>query len=436
MKTLVLLGLMVFFTSLNAQEFVYDSTFGKDGVFIDKNKNENSVGFKGFTTPNGSIIYFEVSFDKKMGKNSFNAVKINQNGEKIQSFGNGGKIRFDYVDDNYIPAFGLMDDDKFVVADPGYTNEILLKIYDFDGNQLKIVDYKPFEKGYSYFPTSILYIENHFFLGINYCETSNYDLAVKRDSVLISKIDIQGKPDSTFSDDGLISIGNIEYSINITDMKPLVKFPGLVFSYTFVPFDTENYETFTLLSELNYDGKIIDSFGKHGYLIVEEISNAYLNADTTNNIFLNNFENTIVVKLNPEGRLLTSYGSKGFAHDFEQIDKSYSTLFCFLNDGQLYMFGSTFENNKVKPVIFKLNESGCADTNFGNDGVTILSQEGVFYDGNIGTDQCIIGFGSNGFRDSGKDTDVMIIKLKPKFSAKSPKINQYNPETKNTYFGI
>jgi uncharacterized delta-60 repeat protein len=188
------------------------------------------------------------------------------------------------------------------------------------------------------------------------------------ENTIIIRLNLDGTLDSTFDDDGILilSFGSI-FGENINDITIQPDGKLIVLVHTFYFSNTNR----TLTARLNADGSFDTSYGTNGVSAPLAVINGdALNLQTDGKIVVSG--NLSIVRYNANGSLDTTFDSDGTATvtntDFYGSIKKTKTL----ADGKIVasVTGTISSNNESMPVfkIYQLNPNGTLVTSFGSNG--------------------------------------------------------------------
>jgi uncharacterized delta-60 repeat protein len=154
----------------------------------------------------------------------------------------------------------------------------------------------------------------------------------------------------------------------------------------------ENYSSDFAVIKLDPNGVLVTSFGANGKVVIDISGNSYdegrsLQLDKLGNIYIAGFSNAngisdfAVIKLTPVGDLDPSFGANGkvvIDISGNYYDDGYSLQLD--NIGNIYVAGSSYANGISDFAVIKLDTNGDLDPSFGANGKVVIDISGNYYD--------------------------------------------------------
>ncbi|MEP6948667.1 MAG: T9SS type A sorting domain-containing protein [Ginsengibacter sp.] len=351
-----------------------DSTFNGNGRQTADVGSDIQIGNSAAIQSDGKIVVAGYTMGDT-GNNDFAVARFNTNGSPDNTFDNDGILTTDFTSsDDYAGSVAIQSDGKIVVA--GYSNiyspvnveHLAVSRYNQDGSldnsfaddgKLDEVS----KQGYTVFNTAAIQADGKIVAAGLTWDGSNYDFAVAR-------YNINGSPDSTFSDDGKLTtdFGARDEAVSIAiqpDGKIVV---------------AGNSDTQFAIARYNTDGSPDNTFSDDGKLLVSmgfadactsvglqndgrivAAGYTYIDGNYDSSEFAIarfNTDGTPDNTFNGNGKQLTNFG------DYTDFASSMAIQ----ADGKIVMAGRSYLYNNDNFSLARYNIDGSLDTTFSHDG--------------------------------------------------------------------
>ncbi|MEO8765511.1 MAG: T9SS type A sorting domain-containing protein [Ginsengibacter sp.] len=308
--------------------------------------------------------------------NDFAVVRFNTNGSLDNTFDNDGMLTTDFsTSDDYAGSIAIQSDNKILVAGYSYVyspglnaQHVAVSRYNTNGSlDDTFADHGKLEgdskQGDTWFNTTAIQTDGKIVAAGFTWNGSNYDFAVAR-------FNINGTPDSTFSDDGkqVTNLGatDVAYSMVIQPDGKIVV--------------AGNSKTQFAIARYNINGSLDNTFSGDGKLVIPMGF-----ADACKSVALQNDGKIVLVgytftdatygpasfavaRLNANGTLDNTFNGNGKQlTDFEDAP-SFGTSVAISNEGKIVVGGRTYLNNQDNFSLVRFNNDGGFDTTFSHDG--------------------------------------------------------------------
>lgn len=198
--------------------------------------------------------------------------------------------------------------------------------------------------------------------------------------IYVSRQNIDGTMDITFGDNGIVVIdGNPGGGSYARAAALLPDGKILLGCYTFY-YQGYTYYNDALVVKLNADGSLDTSFGNNGMGVFDGYNSSVvedIRVQEDGKICLIGYCDDVssVIRFNENGVLDTTYGNNGVAlFSWNDCPTSYVFNGAFQDDGKLLLCGMYInDDNLDKCMIVRVNEDGTKDTSFGEDGIVKFS---------------------------------------------------------------
>ena len=413
MKSGIIIALMFFTNFIFAQDYQLDKNFGDHGVSLYHFQGEDiiAIAYDGIIWDDSYLV--ECFVDDDNGENTI-FIKYDKNGKIDESFADNGKLLTDVLDYDGPLHFTILPNGNIAIAGVDDSDFLVIYEYDKNGKRDKIL---AIDTTYdSLYPANIISDNKNIYIGGVY----GSDWFSGSEDLFIMKTDLEGNIDSTFGENGLFIYKND--SLNVI-LNALTFFDGgLLFSFAETG---SSYEDVTYsLSELDFSGKLNQSFGNGGIAKMENVEfldgdYGELHLDKNSNIYFRIAGSPFVFKFDKNGNPVLSYGNNGMSIiDFDAQGDMLMGFSRILDDGGIFQFGGTDEYfDKTQPLIMKLMPDGYPDTTFGYKGFLqgYFGGNSIFYNGIMNDDGSFIAIGGQGI--DGSAQNVLLAKYKPVISA-------------------
>lgn len=227
-----------------------------------------------------------------------------------------------------------------------------------------------------------------------------------------------GSLDTDFGNDGtlhfpLTSTGSLQSYITSVSIQPDGKILMGGYTWDITPEDMAAVR-------LNPDGSFDSSFGTGGIVIADgggnEASESMVLLDD-GSFLLAGYQNTksVVAKFTSNGTLETNFGNNGWSMvDFNGNTTNFVRRMTIQEDGKILLVGRLHDQNRRKMSVARLNADGSLDSTFGSNGTLVFNiGEGndLLVDVEIQNDGKIIVGGYTGVTNDGLKYDFAAIRL-------------------------
>ena len=410
MKTFTLI--LILFINVNlilAQSYEFDKSFGDEGIVKVQCNSEFCVGYKIQLLDDGSFLLYSV-YEGEETDSGFEIRKFDHNGNVNENFGDNGVFTAinSYTD---FPLYhGQLSDNKIAVIDidDNYEN-IRVRILNEKGEIEKTLSINLF-LGSSVSVIKCLYKEGYLYLA---------GVKNEQDELFILKTDLNGKPDSTYAENGIFILKDNTFSVEFNDMEFQNNNLIVYSSY----YDTETYSNDDVIFRLKQNGNFDNDFGTLGYFKLKDTDGfGDLSVDSKDRIIFTPFYYDVIYRLD-ENRLPDINFDKDGKVELNEISILGNYFFHNINSkDEILLFGSLSNDEYDSfgiPSILKINENGKKDYTFGSYGILLNSFDklAVNYNGEILSNGDIITTGAYIENPDNGNFSMFLSRLKLKTSA-------------------
>jgi uncharacterized delta-60 repeat protein len=197
------------------------------------------------------------------------------------------------------------------------------------------------------------------------------------EDMVIWKYKSDGVLDTSFGTNGIVTYDNLGENPDQSETSLSLDASGNIY-VSVLGFNDYNYDKADM-SILKYtsDGVLDTSFGANG-VIYQSNAQAGVKLDKNGNIYMvgysgsNHNTNLSIWKYANNGVLDSSFGSNGKVTYVIGGDNR-GESFTFDSSGNIYVGGTSYINNEYSSYILKYSSTGVLDTNFGDNGIVINS---------------------------------------------------------------
>jgi uncharacterized delta-60 repeat protein len=358
-----------------------DSSFNGNGKQTANLGSDLQIGNSVAIQNDGKIVVAGYTLNGTYN-NDFALARFNTNGSLDNTFDNDGILTTDFTSsDDYAGSVAIQSDDKIVVAGYSYiyspglnVQHLAVSRYNTDGSlDNSFADNGKLEgdskQGDTRFNTIAIQTDGKVVAAGFTWNGNNYDFAVAR-------YNINGSPDSTFSDDGkqITNFGASDQAVSVVvqpDGKIVV---------------AGNCKTQFAIARYNTNGSLDNTFSGDGKLIIsmgfsDACQSVALQSDgkivmagytfTDNNYDSAHFA---IARLNSDGTPDNTFSGDGKQLTDFDSSPSFATSVAIQNDGKIVAAGRSYLNNSDNFSLVRYNIDGSPDTTFSHDG----TQNNVF----------------------------------------------------------
>ena len=409
-----LLLLLITFSFLTAQTYELDKSFGENGVLKPNCDGDVCLGYKIQLLDNGDFLTYSmyqkyVESEEEDGEIRLEIRKFDYNGNLDTSFADKGIFSMKAYFAESPVDFCLLPDKSIVFQDLESYDSLKIYILNEKGKISKTLKFLPFENEIA-IPYKCIYQNGYLYIAGNYSF---------EDKLFILKTDMNSNIDTTFAEKGIFTLSSNTKSYYFDDME--FQDSSIIIMATIDPI---NSDLFNRVIKLNIDGKPDSNFADQGYFDFEYIGfDADLQIDNKKRIVISSFQETSVIRHTPDGKPDISFGKSGIVNFEEENIPGFYFYSKILSDNTLLFFGSLTndEDNPFGiPAILKLNEKGKRDNSFGTSGLQIhnVDSPGINLNGEIDANNNIMTIGA--YQENPGDDEyfkMFLTRLKPKTSS-------------------
>jgi len=409
-----------------------DNSFNGNGKQTADLGSDILIGNSVALQSNGKIVI--AGYTLNGSYNDFAIARFNTNGSPDNTFDNDGMLTTDFASsDDYAGSVAIQSDDKIVVAGYVYTysssgnfSQFALTRYNEDGSLDNSFDSDgklegDYKQGYTEFNANAIQTDGKMVTAGFTWNGSNYDFAMAR-------FNINGKPDSTFSEDGkqIIDFGSNDEATSLiiqpdgkiviagnsnnqfalarynTDGSPDNTFSGgkLTISMGFADvcqsvalqndgkivmagytFKDSNYDSaYFAIARFNNNGTPDNTFDQDGKQFTDfgffknYASSVAIQKDgkiiVAGRTFVDNYDNFCLARYNSDGSLDTTFSHDGKQNNVFGTDDYFGQSIAIQNDGKIVLAGysETPDGSSSSFAAARYKTNGDLDSTFGNNG--------------------------------------------------------------------
>ena len=339
MKSGIIVALVFFTNFIFAQNYQLDTSFGNKGVSLYNFPGEDvfAIAFDGIIWDDSYLVECFFNDDDDVENTVF--IKYDKNGRIDENFADQGKLITGVSEFEGSLPFTILPNGNLTLASVDSSDYLIIYEYDKSGKPDKIIT---IDTTYdSLYPAKIISDDKNIYIG----GALESDWISSKDGFFIMKMDLEGNIDSTFGENGLFIYKNDSL---YTTLNALTFYNGgLLFSFAE---NDSSFQNMTYsLSELDFSGKLNQSFGNGGIAKMEDIDFldgdfGELNLDKERNIYFRIAGSPFVYKFDKNGNPVLTYGHNGVSIiDLDAHDDMIMVLSKILDDGGILQFGGTNE---------------------------------------------------------------------------------------------